>query len=101
MNVLQTLMTRAYREKLNGPKQDVSSMASATIRIRLPEGLVLQGEFSAGADLHLLVTLLSIHLTCPAWLQADSLLILTPAYEADVAGSKVLDRLCLAHSTCI
>ncbi|CAL5227638.1 g10643 [Coccomyxa viridis] len=44
----QTLMTRAYRDKLNGAKQDVNSIASATIRIRLPEGLVLQGEFNAG-----------------------------------------------------
>ena len=45
---LQTLMTRTYREKLSGPKQDVNSYPSATIRIRLPEGLVLQGEFNAG-----------------------------------------------------
>ena len=45
---LQTLMTRAFREKLNGPKQDVNSYPCATVRIRLPEGLVLQGEFNAG-----------------------------------------------------
>ncbi len=60
MNVLQTLMTRAYRDKLNGAKQDVNSIASATIRIRLPEGLVLQGEFNAGTDLHLLLASFSV-----------------------------------------
>ena len=45
---LQTLMTRAYRDKLSSSKPDINSYASATIRIRLPEGLLLQGEFSAG-----------------------------------------------------
>lgn len=49
-NGVQTLMTRAYRERLSGLRQDVNSIASATLRIRLPEGLVLQGEFSAGAS---------------------------------------------------
>lgn len=42
-------MTRAYREKLNGQKQSVGNFTYTTVRIRLPEGLVLQGEFSAGA----------------------------------------------------
>ncbi|CAK0752440.1 hypothetical protein CVIRNUC_002146 [Coccomyxa viridis] len=44
----ETLMTRAYRDKLSSSKPDINSYASATIRIRLPEGLLLQGEFSAG-----------------------------------------------------
>ena len=44
----QTLMTRAYRDKLSSSKPDINSYASASIRIRLPEGLLLQGEFNAG-----------------------------------------------------
>ena len=48
---LQTLMTKAYRDKLGSSKPDVNSYASATIRVRLPEGLLLQGEFGAGLQL--------------------------------------------------
>lgn len=45
---LQTLMTKAHREKLSSSKPDINRYASATMRIRLPEGLLLQGEFDAG-----------------------------------------------------
>ena len=45
---MQTLMTKAYRDKLSSSKPDINSYASASIRIRLPEGLLLQREFSAG-----------------------------------------------------
>ncbi|KAK9906634.1 hypothetical protein WJX75_005245 [Coccomyxa subellipsoidea] len=44
----QTLMTRAYREKLASGQKEQTSFTLAVIRIRLPEGLVLQGEFNAG-----------------------------------------------------
>ena len=48
---LQTLMTRATRERLlNGGKADLGAYAAATVRVRLPEGLVLQGDFNAGAQ---------------------------------------------------
>eukprot|EP00210_Caulerpa_lentillifera_P008027 g7664.t1 len=40
----QTLMTREQRERIKGPKQ---SFNFATIRVRLPEGILLQGEFDA------------------------------------------------------
>jgi len=50
-------MTRAYREKLNAPKQNVNSIPCATIRIRLPEGLVLQGEFDAGEVIRFFLSL--------------------------------------------
>ena len=33
-----------------GGKHDLHEYAYATVRIRLPEGLVLQGEFNAGAN---------------------------------------------------
>ena len=43
-------MTRAMRERLaNGGRQGINDYAYATVRVRLPEGLVLQGEFNAGA----------------------------------------------------
>jgi hypothetical protein len=43
-------MTRATRERLlNGGKADLGAYAVATVRIRLPEGLVLQGDFNACA----------------------------------------------------
>ena len=41
------LMTRATRDKLKGQVPS-RSYGHATIRVRLPEGLVLQGEFNAG-----------------------------------------------------
>ncbi|BDA46192.1 probable UBX domain-containing protein 6 [Coccomyxa sp. Obi] len=44
----QTLMTRAYREKLAGGQKEQSNSTYAVVRIRLPEGLILQGEFNAG-----------------------------------------------------
>ena len=99
MPILQTLMTRAYREKLNAPKQDANSMASATIRIRLPEGLVLQGEFDAGAYLHLLLTSHRVNLSTAVGNMQSLMLLLTPAYEADLAEIRGLDRLLLARST--
>eukprot|EP00884_Botryococcus_braunii_P021422 jgi/Botrbrau1/7964/Bobra.9_2s0116.3 len=43
----QTLMTRAMREKLMGSAPQ-RSYKHSTIRVRLPEGLILQGEFNAG-----------------------------------------------------
>ena len=64
MSGMQTLMTRAYRERLTGSKQDINSISSATIRIRLPEGLILQGEFNAGAYLHSFFDWLSIACCC-------------------------------------
>ncbi|EIE24119.1 hypothetical protein COCSUDRAFT_47147 [Coccomyxa subellipsoidea C-169] len=44
----QTLMTRAYREKLASGHKEQAKVSFAVIRIRLPEGLILQGEFNAG-----------------------------------------------------
>lgn len=44
----QTLMTAAMREKLQGTKIDPSTFTHALIRVRLPEGLVLQGDFAPG-----------------------------------------------------
>lgn len=45
---LQMLMTRAMREKLKiGSK---TSYTKSTVRIRLPEGLLLQGQFNAGEN---------------------------------------------------
>ncbi|DBB14421.1 TPA: hypothetical protein ACH3X3_004718 [Trebouxia sp. C0006] len=41
------LMTRAYREKLAGGKTQKGAYIYAVIRVRLPEGLLLQGEFNA------------------------------------------------------
>lgn len=41
------LMTRAYREKLAGGKTQKGTYIYAVIRVRLPEGLMLQGEFNA------------------------------------------------------
>ncbi|KAL0035323.1 hypothetical protein WJX77_000882 [Trebouxia sp. C0004] len=41
------LMTRAYREKLAGGKTQKGTYIYAVIRVRLPEGLLLQGEFNA------------------------------------------------------
>ncbi|KAL3148606.1 hypothetical protein ABBQ38_014034 [Trebouxia sp. C0009 RCD-2024] len=41
------LMTRAYREKLAGGKTQKGMYIYAVIRVRLPEGLLLQGEFNA------------------------------------------------------
>ena len=35
---------------MNGGKPDLAGYAYATVRIRLPEGLVLQGEFNAGTN---------------------------------------------------
>ena len=43
---------------MSSPKPDINSYASATIRIRLPEGLILQGEFNAGWRTSLLPTTL-------------------------------------------
>lgn len=40
----ETLMTRAQRERLKEPTKQFSF---ATIRVRLPEGVMLQGEFNA------------------------------------------------------
>lgn len=44
------LMTRAYREKLAGGQKEQNNSTYAVVRIRLPEGLILQGEFNAGAS---------------------------------------------------
>lgn len=55
----QTLMTAAMREKLQGTRIDPSTFTHALIRVRLPEGLVLQGEFAPGettADVYSWVT---------------------------------------------
>lgn len=55
----QTLMTAAMREKLQGTKIDFSAFTHALIRVRLPEGLVLQGDFAPGettADVYAWVT---------------------------------------------
>ncbi|KAA6417747.1 MAG: hypothetical protein FRX49_12333 [Trebouxia sp. A1-2] len=41
------LMTRAYREKLAGGKTQKGAYIYAVIRVRVPEGLLLQGEFNA------------------------------------------------------
>ncbi len=41
-------MTRAYREKLASGHKEQANVSFAVIRIRLPEGLILQGEFNAG-----------------------------------------------------
>ncbi len=46
---MQVLMTREYRARLaagGGPPP--KTPAFATVRVRLPEGLLLQGEFNAG-----------------------------------------------------
>ncbi|KAK9807789.1 hypothetical protein WJX72_009448 [[Myrmecia] bisecta] len=52
----QVLMTKAYREKLAGGTRDAQSYSFAIIRVRLPEGLFLQGKFNAEA-----------HWTWPHW----------------------------------
>ena len=41
------LMTRAYREKLAGGKTQKGTYIYAVIRVRLPEGLLLQVSTSA------------------------------------------------------
>lgn len=45
-------MTRAYREKLAGGQKEQNNCTFAVVRIRLPEGLILQGEFNAGPSLY-------------------------------------------------
>ena len=46
----QMLMTRAYRAKLaaGGDGKGGKKPAYGVIRVRLPDGLMLQGEFNAG-----------------------------------------------------
>ena len=49
MRWAQVLMTREYRARLaagaGGPRR---APTFATVRVRLPEGVLLQGEFNAG-----------------------------------------------------
>lgn len=62
------LMTRAYREMLAGGKTEKGTYIYAVIRVRLPEGLLLQVIW-----FHLHHMLLGMHVLCPC----DSATLLT------------------------
>ncbi len=46
--VLQMLMTREYRARLAAGSAAKPKPTHGVIRVRLPDGLMLQGDFSAG-----------------------------------------------------
>jgi hypothetical protein len=52
---LQMLMTRETRAKLAAGGATAKKATHAVIRVRLPDGLVLQGEFNGGEPVSLLV----------------------------------------------
>lgn len=46
LGAMQMLMTRAMREKLAGMRVSTPTYTKCTVRVRLPEGLLLQGMFN-------------------------------------------------------